>query len=102
MKRGWTSQDLPVVEDDDMLWTIADAARLLGPLPNDPPTLPAAAVATKLRILTCAFELQPRGKRRTSSGQGRYARVYHATDFIELYEMLGTALGNRKAPPAAA
>lgn len=100
MNRGWTSQDLPVVEDDDSLWTVAEAARLLGPPPNDPHNLPTAAVITKLRILTCAFKFQPRGKRRTSPAghPGRYARVYHATDFIELYEMIGSL----ERPPAAA
>lgn len=100
MTRGWTSGELPVVEDDDMLWTIADAARLLGPLPNDPPNLPTEATKTKLRILARFHKLPPRGKRRTSKPghPGRYARVYHATDFIELYELMG----NRQAPPAAA
>jgi hypothetical protein len=95
MKRGWTSADLIAVGEDDTLWTVAEAARLMGPLPNDPPTLPPAAVETKLRILTCAFHLQPCGKRRTSKPgrPGRYARVYHAQDIIELYEMLNTALG---------
>lgn len=100
MKRGWTSEDLPVVEDES-LWTIADAARLLGPLPNDPPTLPAVAITTRLRILIAFFDLKPRGKKRTSppGHPGRYARAYHASDFIELYELIG---GYQQAPPAAA
>lgn len=101
MKRGWTSQDLPVIENDDTLWTIADAARLLGPLPNDPATLPAEATMTKLRILTRFHRLQPQGKRRTSppGHPGRYARVYHAADFIDLYDQMDRF---RQAPPAAA
>lgn len=102
MTRGWTSADLTVVGDDEHLWTIADAARYLGPLPNDPPTLPIPAVETKLRILTAALHLEPCGKRRTSKPgrPGRYARAYRAQDIIELYEVLGNV--HRKAPPAAA
>lgn len=98
MKRGWTSQDLPVTEDEN-LWTVADAAHYLGPLPSDPPTLPIEAVMTKLRILS-RFHLTPVGKRRTSPAghPGRYARVYAAQDFIDLYEHMG----NKKEPPAAA
>lgn len=90
MTRGWTSSELDVVEDDPMLWTIADAAARLGPLPNDPPDLPTQAVTTKLRILTQYMGLPPVGKRRTSPAghPGRYARVYHAADFIGLYERM--------------
>jgi hypothetical protein len=101
MTRGWTSQDLPVVADDPALWTIADAVARLGPLPNDPPNLPAAAVATKLRILARCLGLTPVGKRRTSptGHPGRYARVYTAQSFIDLYEMVA---GDDEQPPLAA
>lgn len=100
MTRGWTSQDLPVTEDES-LWTIADAAHFLGALPNDPPTLPVTATMTKLRILS-RFHLTPVGKRRTTPAghPGRYARVYPADDFIRLYEQLNPE--TQKAPPAAA
>lgn len=99
MTRGWTSSHLTVIEDGDTLWTIADAAHFLGPLPGDPPNLPVQATMTKLRILA-RFHLEPVGKRRTSPAghPGRYARIYDADAFIALYEQMG----NKKAPPAAA
>jgi hypothetical protein len=89
MTRGWTSQDLPVVEDETY-WTVADAAHYMGPLPGDDPRLPIAATMTKLRILS-RFHLTPIGKRRTTppGHPGRYARVYAADDFIKLYEQMG-------------
>lgn len=101
MTRGWSSRDLMVIEDGDTLWTIADAAHFLGPLPNDPPTLPVEATMTKLRILS-RFHLKPVGKRRTTPAghPGRYARVYAADDFIHLYEQLNPE--TQKAPPTAA
>lgn len=105
MTRGWSSKELPVVCDDETLWTVADAAHALGALPDSPPSAPTSATAARLRDLvryqamtTDAFT--PVGKRRsTRAGQsGRYARVYRAIEFIELYEQMG----NKKAPPVAA
>jgi hypothetical protein len=105
MTRGWSSQELPVVCDDENLWTVADAAYTLGALPGDPDDVPVLVTVAKLRDLAryhhrATGSLAPVGKRRaTRSGQsGRYARVYRAIEFIELYEQMS----NKKAPPAAA
>lgn len=99
MTRGWTSDHLIVIEDGDRLWTVADAAHFLGPLPGDAPDLLIETTLAKLRTLA-RFHLTPVGKRRTSpqGHPGRYARVYDAADFIELYE----SMGSKKTPPAAA
>lgn len=100
MTRGWRSTELPVVCDDENLWTVTDAAYTLGTLPGDPENLATPVTVTKLRDLARYHHLTPVGKRRSApAGQpGRYARVYRAADFIELYEQMG----NKKAPPAAA
>lgn len=89
--RGWSSKELPVVCEDENLWTVADAACTLGALPGDPDNIPTSATVAKLRDLTRYHHITPVGKRRaTAAGQsGRYARVYRAIDFIELYEQLG-------------
>lgn len=103
MTRGWTSADLPAVGDDDTLWTISEAACLLGPLPGYPDTLPASVTETRLRLVAAAFPwIQACGKRRTSKPgrSGRYARTYRAQDLIRLYELLGAEVD--KAPPQAA
>ena len=77
--RGWTSAGLPSLGDDPHVWTIADAARLLGP-----PQLSEA----QLRSLVRMASLIPVGKRRVSvlGRAGRYARCYRAEDFIRLYD----------------
>lgn len=102
MTRGWTSQELDAVGDDEHLWTIADAARHLGPLPGDPQDMPNEATITKLRILARYHHLPPAGKRRSSrpGKPGRFARAYQAADFIALYERMD--LDNEEKPPAAA
>lgn len=92
MTRGWTSYDLPVIHEDDQLWTVAEAAQHLGPMPDTPEDTPVSAIVSKLRLYTQLHprDFPPAGKRRSSpQGQpGRYARVYRATDFIALYERL--------------
>jgi len=102
MTRGWTSHDLETVGDDDTLWNVVEAATHLGPLPGDPDDTPVPATVAKLRDLTRYLRLQAAGKRRTSrpGHPGRYARVYHASDFIRLYEHMDP--DNEKTPPAAA
>lgn len=103
MTRGWTSNDLTVVCEDDTLWTVADAARHLGPMPDDPEDTPLLVTVSKLRLATRLHprHLPPAGKRRSSRpGQpGRYARVYRASSFIALYEHLDA---DSLSPAAAA
>lgn len=83
--RGWSAKGLPVRGDDPKEWTVAEAAVHLGP-----PHLSVAEVRQLARIAG----IQPVGRRRTStSGSGRYARVYRAVDFIKAYD----ALANRSA-----
>lgn len=102
MTRGWTSQNLTAVGDDERLWTVTDAARRLGPLPGDPPDTPVDATVTKLRVLARYHRLPPTGKRRSArpGHPGRYARVYRAADFISLYERMDP--DNEEKPPNAA
>ncbi len=74
--RGWSAENLPLVEKDEKMWTVAEAAvRLL---------LPVAEV----RLL--ARRIEPVGKRRTAGAgkPGRCARVYRAKSFIEAYDRL--------------
>lgn len=88
MTRGWSSEGLKAVGDDDTLWTAAEAAVLLGP-----PDLNV----TEVRRLISLFNITPAGKRRTT-GQGRagrHARVYLASDLIEAYDKLSKGVGKR-------
>lgn len=100
MTRGWSSRELPIVCDDETLWTVADAAHALGTLPGDPENVSQLTTVTKLRDLARYHHLEPVGKRRSTRPglPGRYARVYRAVDFIELYEQMSS----RQAPSAAA
>lgn len=79
MNRGWSSEGLPVVGEDPGLWTVASAAAVLGP-----PQLTPAQLRARVRVAG----LVPVGKRRvTEAGHsGRHARVYRATELIQLYE----------------
>lgn len=89
MTRGWTSRNLDAIGDDKTLWTIAEAAGHLGPLPGDDEDMPQQAIIAKLRILASYYprDLPAVGKRRTARpGQpGRCARVYRAADFVAFY-----------------
>jgi len=80
-KRGWSSDGLKTVGDDPELWTVADAARLLGP-----PDLEVREVRNLVKI----FSIHPSGKRRvTSAGHsGRHARVYPASELIKAYHAI--------------
>lgn len=104
MTRGWTSQELIPVGDDTHLWTIADAASHLGPLPGDPEDTPLTVTVAKLRNITRYHHawMPPVGKRRSArpGRPGRYARVYHADNFIVLYERMDP--DNDEKPPVAA
>lgn len=75
--RGWSNAGLPAVGDDGTLWSVADAARLLGP-----PELSADQVRNLIRLAG----VRPVGIRRI--GVGRGARVYRADDLIRVYEAL--------------
>ena len=79
--RGWTSRGLKTVGDDPKLWTVAQAACLLGP-PN--------LSVREVRNLVHIFNIEPVGKRRvTAEGQsGRHARVYEAGEFIRAYDAI--------------
>ncbi len=81
MTRGWTSVSLPLVGDDEKLWTVAQAATLLGP--------PRLSV-NEVRYLVRIARMEPVGKRRTAAHgkPGRCARVYQAAQFIQAYEDL--------------
>jgi len=104
MTRGWTSQNLAPVGDDERLWTIVDAASRLGPLPGDPDDTPLDTTIIRLRNAARCNQLRlpPAGKRRSArpGRPGRYARVYRADDFIALYEKMDP--DNDERPPAAA
>jgi len=82
--RGWTSAQLPALGDDPQVWTVSDAARLLGP-----PVLSEPQLRAYLR----KAGLQPVGKRRVTlrGTGGRYARCYRAEDLIQLYDALERA-----------
>lgn len=79
--RGWSSAGLRVVGDDENLWTVADAARLLGP-----PVLTEAQVRQLIRLIG----IQPMGKRNTSQPgrSARHARVYHSLDLIRAFDAI--------------
>jgi hypothetical protein len=83
--RGWSSAGLPTVGDDEMLWTVANAANLLGP-----PQLNQTQVRQLIRMLA----IEPVGKRRvTPFGKaGRHARVYPAQALIKAYDALSRVL----------
>lgn len=68
-----------------MLWTVADAATLLGP-----PVLTRVQVRQLIKMV----KLEPVGKRRvTPFGKpGRHARVYPADALIKAYDALSRVL----------
>jgi hypothetical protein len=87
--RGWTSKGLPTVGDDPTLWTVTEAAALLGP-----PELSVDQVRALVRLIG----LEPVGKRAGvtviyTPSSGRYARVYPAQALIEAYEKLHQVQG---------
>jgi hypothetical protein len=85
---GWSSTGLPTVGDRADLWTVAEAASLLGP-----PDLNQTQVRSLIRMAS----LQPAGKRRTTcyGTPGRHARVYKADELIELYDTLLKSMEGR-------
>lgn len=85
MSRGWTSDGLPTVGDDPTLWTVSEAASLLGP-----PQLSPAKVRELVQLFSLKYDMNPVGKRRvTARGRGgRHARVYKADSLIRAYNDL--------------
>ena len=85
MSRGWTSDGLPTVGDDPALWTVSEAASLLGP-----PQLSPAKVRELVQLFSLKYDMKPVGKRRvTARGRGgRHARVYRADSLIRAYNDL--------------
>jgi hypothetical protein len=81
---GWSSQGLELVGEDERLWTVEEASRLLGP--------PALSTAL-LRRLVAELEWEAVGTRQADrpDGRGRQPRVYRAIDFIRVYEGLSQA-----------
>lgn len=78
---GWTAHGLALVGEDERLWTVEEAARLLGP-----PSLSTVL----LRRLVAELEWEALGTRQAdrADGRGRQPRVYRAVDFIRVYESL--------------
>jgi hypothetical protein len=93
--RGWSAKHLPAVGDDPLLWTAADAARLLGP-----PRLSDVDVRRIIRLL----QLEPVGRRRTGAygKSGRYARVFRSHDLICAFEALYQVTHPDERPAAPA
>lgn len=79
--KGWSSAGLKTVGDDPKLWTVTDAASLLGP-----PKLTPAQVRQLVKI----FSIEPEGKRRVAVDKqgGRHARVYNAQALIKAYDAI--------------
>jgi hypothetical protein len=81
--RGYKTTGLPVVAvDDPRFWTVADAARLLGP-----PDLTEAQV----RQLVHLAGLEPKGKRPGGSRR-RHVRVYDAAELSTVYAALANVM----------
>jgi hypothetical protein len=85
VSRGWSSAGLKTVGDDETLWTVTDASRLLGP-----PELSPAQV----RQLIVMMKLEPVGKRRVTvlGRSGRHARVYRAIELIKAYDAISRSV----------
>lgn len=77
-ERGWSSAGLALVEKDERLWTVEEAARLLG----------APCSAARLRFLIDWYAIEPVGTRRPDriDARGRRPRVYRAIDIIKAYD----------------
>lgn len=77
-QRGWTTDGLPLIGDDEKLWTVEEAARFL-----DRPLI-------RVKQLVAAIELEPVGTRLKGGTEkrGRQPRVYRAIDFIKVYDAL--------------
>ena len=93
--RGWTAHGLALVGEDERLWTVEEAARLLGP--------PALSTVLLRRLVT-ELEWEAAGTRRADrpAARGRQPRVYRAAHFIEVYERLSPLIAMREDGQQAA
>jgi hypothetical protein len=82
--KGWTATELLVVDQDERLWTVGEAAQLLGPPVLDP---------VQVRQLVVMWQIKPVGVRSRTGAEkrGRQPRVYRAIDLIRAYDALSKA-----------
>lgn len=80
-ERGWTAEGLVLVEYDERLWTVEQAALLLG------------KKIGSVRWLITELAIQPVGKQKQDGPdrRGRQPRVYRAIDLIKGYDVLARA-----------
>lgn len=78
--RGWTTVGLALVDEDERLWTVAQAARLLEKNPGD------------VRWLIRSLGITPVGMQKQNGPEkrGRQPRVYRAIDLIRAYDGFST------------
>lgn len=79
--RGWTTIGLILVDEDEKLWTVAEAAKLLGKSPAD------------VRFMIRSLEIPPVGmqKKNGPEKRGRQPRVFRAIDIIRAYDRFSKA-----------
>lgn len=87
-ERGWTSAGLSVVEQDDRLWTVAQAARYIAPA-----GVSLTNACADVRWTIRRFNIQPVGtcKQDGPEKRGRQPRVYRAIDLIQAYDRFSRA-----------
>jgi hypothetical protein len=81
--RGWTSAGLALVEQDDRLWTVAQAARFIAPA-----GLSEASACADIRWTIRRLNIEPVGtcKQDGAERRGRQPRLYRAIDLIRAYD----------------
>jgi hypothetical protein len=79
--RGWTSDNLTVLERDETLWTVSEASRYM------------LVAESEVRMVISFRRIQPVGTRKQDGPErrGRQPRVYRAIDLIKAYDVLSTA-----------
>jgi hypothetical protein len=84
-RRGYATRELAVISpDDERYWSVADAARLLGP---------PEWTESQVRQLVNLLALQPAGKRQGGSRR-RHVRVYEAGVLARAHSALARAAGS--------
>ena len=81
MPRGWTTTGLAIVDQDEHLWTVTEAAPRLDRRPDN------------VRWLIRELEIAPVGMQKQTGAdkRGRQPRVYRAIDLIRAYDGLSKA-----------